>query len=120
MNAPGSAHDTIARDFQAQPLPSWRRAVLKVGSSLLAGFADGVDAGLDARHAQALARFITASRIVKSAVGPLGRTHAIRVAHEPHEVHENKRSGQIQVTGFKSLKDEPSLSPHLFDRFGFV
>lgn len=62
MNAPGSASDAIARDFQAQPLPSWRRAVLKVGSSLLAGFADGVDAGLDARHAQALARFITASR----------------------------------------------------------
>ena len=37
-----------------QPLPSWRRAVLKVGSNLLA--ADG--GGLTARHAAALAQFI--------------------------------------------------------------
>lgn len=62
MNAPGSASDAIVRDFQAQPLPVWRRAVLKVGSSLLAGFADGRDAGLDARHARALAGFIAHSR----------------------------------------------------------
>jgi glutamate 5-kinase len=40
-----------------QPLPPWRRAVLKVGSNLLA--ADG--GGLTARHASALARFIAAS-----------------------------------------------------------
>ena len=40
-----------------QPLPSWRRAVLKVGSNLLA--ADG--GGLTARHAAALAQFISAS-----------------------------------------------------------
>ena len=40
-----------------QPLPPWRRAVLKVGSNLLA--ADG--GGLTARHASALARFIEAS-----------------------------------------------------------
>lgn len=38
-------------------LPSWRRAVLKVGSNLLA--ADG--AGLTPRYAEALAAFITAS-----------------------------------------------------------
>ena len=44
-------------DFPAQTLPPWRRAVLKVGSSLLAGFADDAP-GLDARHALALARFI--------------------------------------------------------------
>ncbi|MFC4528251.1 glutamate 5-kinase [Dyella halodurans] len=41
-----------------QPLPAWRRAVLKVGSSLLA--ADG--GGLNARYAEALAGFISASR----------------------------------------------------------
>ena len=40
-----------------QPLPPWRRAVLKVGSNLLA--ADG--GGLTARHAAALAQFIAAS-----------------------------------------------------------
>lgn len=41
-----------------QPLPPWRRAVLKVGSSLLA--ADG--GGLDGRYAQGLADFIAASQ----------------------------------------------------------
>ena len=41
----------------AQALPPWRRAVLKVGSSLLA--ADG--GGLTPRHAEALAAFIAAS-----------------------------------------------------------
>ncbi len=40
-----------------QMLPPWRRAVLKVGSNLLA--ADG--GGLTARHASALAQFIAAS-----------------------------------------------------------
>ncbi|HEV2681622.1 MAG TPA: glutamate 5-kinase, partial [Rhodanobacter sp.] len=40
-----------------QVLPQWRRAVLKVGSNLLA--ADG--GGLTPRYAEALAAFITAS-----------------------------------------------------------
>jgi glutamate 5-kinase len=48
MSAPG---------FTPQPLPQWRRAVLKVGSSLLAG-----EGGLDSRHAAGLARFIAESR----------------------------------------------------------
>ena len=43
--------------FTPQPLPQWRRAVLKVGSSLLAG-----EGGLDPRHAAGLARFIAESR----------------------------------------------------------
>jgi len=43
--------------FTPQPLPQWRRAVLKVGSSLLAG-----EGGLDSRHAAGLARFIAESR----------------------------------------------------------
>jgi glutamate 5-kinase len=42
-----------------QALPSWRRAVLKVGSNLLA--ADG--GGLTTRYAEALAAFIAVSRI---------------------------------------------------------
>lgn len=41
----------------SQPLPSWKRAVLKVGSSLLA--ADG--GGLTSRYAERLAAFIAAS-----------------------------------------------------------
>lgn len=53
-----------AGDFTGQPLPSWRRAVLKVGSSLLAGFPDqGIDGGLDARHAKGLAAFILQARL---------------------------------------------------------
>jgi len=44
-------------DFAAQTLPPWRRAVLKVGSSLLSG-----EDGLDARHAGTLARFIDHAR----------------------------------------------------------
>ena len=44
-------------ELPGQALPSWRRAVLKVGSNLLA--ADG--GGLTSRHAEALAGFISAS-----------------------------------------------------------
>ena len=52
-----------AGEFVAQPLPPWRRAVVKVGSSLLAGFPDqAVVSGLDMRHAAGLARFIDESR----------------------------------------------------------
>lgn len=43
--------------FPAQTLPPWRRAVLKVGSSLLA--ADG--GGLSPRHALGLAQFVSAN-----------------------------------------------------------
>ena len=43
--------------FAPQSLPNWRRAVLKVGSSLLAG-----DGGLDPLNARGLAHFIAASR----------------------------------------------------------
>ncbi|WP_440223256.1 glutamate 5-kinase [Dokdonella sp. MW10] len=43
--------------FTEQALPTWRRAVLKVGSSLLA--ADG--GGLSPRHALGLAQFVSAS-----------------------------------------------------------
>ena len=43
--------------FTEHPLPAWRRAVLKVGSSLLA--ADGE--GLSPRHALNLAQFVSSS-----------------------------------------------------------
>lgn len=49
--------------FAAQPLPNWKRAVLKVGSSLLAG-SDKLPSedGLDPRYAAVLARFIIEAR----------------------------------------------------------
>lgn len=46
-----------ASPFPEQALPNWRRAVLKVGSSLLA--ADG--GGLSPRHALGLAQFVSAN-----------------------------------------------------------
>ena len=53
MNGSSSEHG-----LHGQPLPPWRRAVLKVGSNLLA--ADG--GGLTAKHAATLAAFIAASQ----------------------------------------------------------
>ncbi|MBL0165530.1 MAG: glutamate 5-kinase [Xanthomonadales bacterium] len=55
MSASGNI--AIAGEFIVQDLPVWRRAVLKVGSSLLA--ADGM--GLSSRHALPLAQFVAAS-----------------------------------------------------------
>ena len=43
--------------FEEQPLPAWKRAVLKVGSSLLAD----AGRGLSPRHALGLAQFVSAS-----------------------------------------------------------
>lgn len=40
-------------NFTEQPLPAWKRAVLKVGSSLLAG-----EGGLTPRNAEHLAAFV--------------------------------------------------------------
>jgi glutamate 5-kinase len=48
----------IAAGFEAQALPAWRRAVLKVGSSLLA--VGG--AGLGTQHALGLAAFVRSAR----------------------------------------------------------
>ena len=78
--------------FPAQPLPPWRRAVLKVGSSLLAagdaglragtsnGREDRTGSGLSTRHALGLAEFVRLSRaagrelvIVSSGAGAAGR-----------------------------------------------
>ena len=50
-------NDTAPSPFAEQPLPPWRRAVLKVGSSLLA--ADG--GGLTPRFALGLAQFVSAN-----------------------------------------------------------
>ena len=47
----------VDSSFSEQTLPQWRRAVLKVGSSLLAAEGEG----LNARHALGLARFVADS-----------------------------------------------------------
>jgi len=48
----------MSQGFTSQPLPPWRRAVLKVGSSLLTT----PEGGLGDHHAMALAGFVRASR----------------------------------------------------------
>ena len=70
------------QDFAEQALPSWRRAVLKVGSSLLA--AEG--SGLTPRFALGLAQFVSASQaagrevvIVSSGAVAAGRAILPRV-----------------------------------------
>ena len=56
MNSPVDAGRVCA--FAEQALPRWRRAVLKVGSSLLRG----ADGDLSVAHARGLAAFVAASR----------------------------------------------------------
>jgi len=73
-----------ARHSLDQPLPHWRRAVLKVGSNLLA--ADG--GGLTARHAAALAGFVAAShaagrQVVLVSSGAVAAGRALLREHAP-------------------------------------
>ncbi|WP_329740926.1 glutamate 5-kinase [Dyella sp. A6] len=68
----------------AQPLPAWRRAVLKVGSNLLA--ADG--GGLTTRYAEALAGFVSASlasgrQVVLVSSGAVAAGRALLRQHAP-------------------------------------
>jgi len=70
--------------LREQPLPHWRRAVLKVGSNLLA--ADG--GGLTARHASALADFVAAShaagrQVVLVSSGAVAAGRALLREHAP-------------------------------------
>ncbi len=67
-----------------QPLPAWRRAVLKVGSNLLA--ADG--GGLTSRYAEPLAAFMAASRaqgreVILVSSGAVAAGRALLRQHAP-------------------------------------
>ncbi|KPN20147.1 glutamate 5-kinase [Xanthomonas sp. Mitacek01] len=92
--------------FPEQALPAWRRAVLKVGSSLLA--ADG--GGLSNRYAAALAAFVRASQaagrevvIVSSGAVAAGRAilHAAPMAGAAMAERQALAAlGQARLTGF--------------------
>ena len=99
-----------ASDFPAQTLPPWRRAVLKVGSSLLSG-----EGGLDPRHAGALARFIEHARsqqrevvLVSSGAVAAGR-HRVGAGGDGLVLRQALASlGQSSlVTFWQQLVDQP-------------
>lgn len=91
--------------FAEQALPPWRRAVLKVGSSLLAE--EGV--GLTARHVAGLARFVSASLgqgrevvVVSSGAVAAGRAIVPRqpASGEPMAARQALAAlGQVQMIG---------------------
>ncbi|EQD32430.1 Glutamate 5-kinase, pro-B [mine drainage metagenome] len=80
--------------------------MLKVGSSLLAGFADG-DGGLDARHARDLAHFVQAARaagrevvLVSSGAVAAGRARVASVGEGLVLRQALAALGQAQLIGF--------------------
>jgi glutamate 5-kinase len=91
--------------FAEQTLPAWRRAVLKVGSSLLAAEGEG----LSPRHALGLAQFVSASLaagrevvIVSSGAVAAGRAVIHRKAHAGAAMAERQALaalGQAQLIG---------------------
>ena len=96
--------------FAAQSLPNWRRAVLKVGSSLLAG-----DGGLDPVHARGLAGFIKASRaqgrevvLVSSGAVAAGRGRIGAAGNGIVQRQALAALGQASLMGFwQALFDAP-------------
>jgi glutamate 5-kinase len=100
--------------FIEQTLPQWRRAVLKVGSSLLAAEGEG----LNARHALGLARFVTDSLaagrevvIVSSGAVAAGRAVIHRKSESGAAMAERQALaalGQAQLIGlWQGLFERP-------------
>jgi glutamate 5-kinase len=96
---------SVGARFAVQILPPWKRAVLKVGSSLLAGG----DGGLSTRHALGLAEFVRLSRsagreivIVSSGAVAAGRAQ-LRQGGAERDSLAGKQAlaalGQAQVIG---------------------
>ena len=96
--------------FAPQSLPNWRRAVLKVGSSLLAG-----NGGLDPVHARGLAAFIAASRaqgrevvLVSSGAVAAGRGRIGAAGNGIVQRQALAALGQASLMGFwQALFDAP-------------
>ena len=96
--------------FTPQALPAWRRAVLKVGSSLLAG-----GGGLDPVHARGLAGFIAAARaqgrevvLVSSGAVAAGRGRIGAAGNGIVQRQALAALGQASLMGFwQSLSDVP-------------
>ena len=98
----------------AQPLPAWRRAVLKVGSNLLA--ADG--GGLTKQHASALAAFIAASQVqgrevvlVSSGAVAAGRARLREYARNPGEIAARQALAALGQAPMVALWQSLSVRP---------
>lgn len=112
MNA---TENPVEKDFPVQPLPRWQRAVLKVGSSLLAGFADSANGGLDARYAAGLARFVLQAHaqqrevvLVSSGAVAAGRARVVSGGDGLVLRQALAALGQAALTGFwQQLFDRP-------------
>lgn len=100
--------------FAGQSLPEWRRAVLKVGSSLLTG----ADGELTDRNARGLAGFIATSRahgrdvvLVSSGAVSAGRSRVPEAPHKPGGIVLRQALaalGQTRMVGlWQSLLDAP-------------
>jgi len=94
-----------AAAIACQALPSWRRAVLKVGSNLLA--ADG--GGLTARYAQALAAFIEASRAAGRQV-VLVSSGAVAAGRAQLRVHAPSGSDLVARQALAALGQAPMIA----------
>ncbi|MGV8943648.1 glutamate 5-kinase [Thermomonas sp.] len=100
----------VTTHFAAQPLPGWRRAVLKVGSSLLTGHG-----GLDPIHAEGLARFVTRARaqgrevvLVSSGAVAAGRGRIGNAGNGIVQRQALAALGQASLMGFwQALFDMP-------------
>ena len=108
------ADATAAGSFAVQALPKWRRAVLKVGSSLLAAAGEG----LSTRHALGLARFVADSLeagrevvIVSSGAVAAGRAVIHRKSESGAAMAERQALaalGQAQLIGlWQGLFERP-------------
>ena len=98
--------DAARPRFPVQPLPPWRRAVLKVGSSLLAANGGGLSTG----YAQAIAGFVIACHqagrqvvVVSSGAVAAGRAILREQPHDGAEMAERQALaalGQARLIGF--------------------
>lgn len=98
--------DTSRKRFDAQALPAWRRAVLKVGSSLLA--ADG--GGLSPRYVDGIAAFVRTAQaqgreVVLVSSGAVAAGRALATPSPAHGAGMSERQalaalGQAKLMGF--------------------
>ena len=92
--------------FTEQTMPGWKRAVLKVGSSLLAG-----DGGLSPRNAQHLAAFVEACQAQ-------GREVQGVVAEQPADAEEPDSPGLAQSPDSRRSHDPAGAADEPPDREG--